>query len=119
MLVHDWFLQHPGALPVKAWLWIKEGREGSPKTAQFSPQELADTVQYVFEENICTDETMEEMGDGSSLVDTRSKRVQEKAASRMSEGSQSRGGGQPPLQTQISDQWRRFWRRSTDVNSRR
>ena len=96
MLVHDWLLQHPGALPVKAWLWIKEGREGSPKTAQFSPEELADTVQYVFEENICTDEAMEEMDDGSSLVDPRSKRVQEKAASQMSEGSQSHGGTTTP-----------------------
>ena len=96
VLVHDWLLQHPGALPVKAWLWIKEGREGSPKTAQFSPEELADTVQYVFEENICTDDTMEEMDDGSSLVDPRSKRVQEKAASRMSEGSQTHGGDSHP-----------------------
>ena len=48
---------------------------------------MHDTVQYVFEENICTDETMEELDDGSSLIDPCFKRVQEKAPSWMSKGS--------------------------------
>ena len=100
VLVHDWLLQHPGALPVKAWLWVKEGRAGTPKPAHFSPEELADTVQYVLEENVCADETMEEMDEGSTLVDPRSKRGQEKTPPRMSEGGLSQEGDSHPPRSQ-------------------
>ena len=100
VLVHDWLLQHPGALPVKAWLWVKEGRAGTPKPAHFSPEELADTVQYVLEENVCADETMEEMDDGSTLVDPRSKTGQAKTPPRMSEGGLSQEGDSHPSRSQ-------------------
>ena len=102
VLVHDWLLQHPGALPIKAWLWVKEGHEGTPKPAHFSSEELADTVQYVLEENVCADEIMEEMNDESSLIDPLSKRGQAKAPSQASEGSQNREGDSNPSRSKAA-----------------